>query len=158
MSILQIPYFQVHENFEYSAALGAYNLTIELVIPIDFVVVQSQLPIRLMEVEKNASVVSEVHQDGLNPWPLLASYRCQANVCRLELRVQASEGDSGVINLYVCPKIMPKCAQVRITVVTGKGGGHLDKQIDRQRRKMSNGNWEGGSKDLRSYWVLGHLD
>uniref|UniRef100_A0A8R1E265 Uncharacterized protein n=1 Tax=Caenorhabditis japonica TaxID=281687 RepID=A0A8R1E265_CAEJA len=104
--------FQVHENFEYSAALGAYNLTIELVIPIDFVVVQSQLPIRLMEVEKNASVVSEVRQDALNPWPLLASYRCQANVCRLELRVQANEGDSGVINLYVCPKIMPKCAQV----------------------------------------------
>ncbi|PIC40358.1 hypothetical protein B9Z55_011728 [Caenorhabditis nigoni] len=103
--------FQVHENFEYSPVHNAYNLTIELVIPIDFVVVQSQLPIRLMEVEKNASVVSEVHQDGLNPWPLLASYRCQANVCRLELRVQANEGDSGVINLYVCPKIMPKCAQ-----------------------------------------------
>uniref|UniRef100_A0A1I7U3Q4 Bardet-Biedl syndrome 7 protein homolog n=1 Tax=Caenorhabditis tropicalis TaxID=1561998 RepID=A0A1I7U3Q4_9PELO len=105
--------FQVHENFEYSSVHGAYNLTIELVIPIDFVVVQSQLPIRLMEVEKNASVVSEVHQDALNPWPLLASYRCQANVCRLELRVQANEGDGGIINLYVCPKITPKCAQVR---------------------------------------------
>ncbi|CAL2037687.1 unnamed protein product [Caenorhabditis brenneri] len=104
--------FQVHESFDYSAPHGAYNLTIELVIPIDFVVVQSQLPIRLMEVEKNASVVSEVRQDALNPWPLLASYRCQANVCRLELRVQANEGDWGIINLYVCPKIMPKCAQI----------------------------------------------
>ncbi|CAB3402990.1 unnamed protein product [Caenorhabditis bovis] len=107
-----IPNFQIHDKFEFSPDLGLYNLTIELVIPIDFVLIQSHLPIRLVEVEKNASVVCQIRKNELNPWPLLASYRCQANVCRLELRVRVIEGNCGLLNLFVSPKIHPKVSQV----------------------------------------------
>lgn len=67
-------YSQVHDHFEFNPEYGAYTLVIELVIPIDFILVQvlkcwspskleeikSKLPIHLMEVEKNASVVCQI--------------------------------------------------------------------------------------------------
>ncbi|CAD6185854.1 unnamed protein product [Caenorhabditis auriculariae] len=109
-----LPYFQVYDKFEFSPQLGVYNLTIELVIPIDFLLIQSKMPIRLVEVEKNASVVCEIRQSEMNPWPLLASYRCQANICRLELRVQVEEGEFGDLYVYICPKTFPKVVQVQI--------------------------------------------
>ncbi|PAV59099.1 hypothetical protein WR25_10793 isoform B [Diploscapter pachys] len=108
-----VPHFQVHDHFELNPEYGAYTLVIELVIPIDFVLVQSKLPIHLMEVEKNASVVCQIPKSDTNPWPLLASYRCQANTSRLELRVRVDEGQHGNLIVYVCPKIHPKMVQVQ---------------------------------------------
>lgn len=49
-----------------------------------------------------------------NPWSLLASYRCQANVTRIELRVKVDEGIHGPVVVYICPKIHPKTVQVRV--------------------------------------------
>ncbi|CAJ0608257.1 unnamed protein product [Cylicocyclus nassatus] len=108
-----IPTFQIHDSFEFSPQHNAYSLTIELVLPIDFIIVQSKMPAKLVEVERNASVVCQQSQSEYNPWPLLASYRCQANVSRIELRVKVDEGTHGSIVVYVCPKIHPKTVQIR---------------------------------------------
>ncbi|EYC05785.1 hypothetical protein Y032_0080g1357 [Ancylostoma ceylanicum] len=108
-----IPSFQIHDSFEFSPQYNAYSLTIELVLPIDFIIVQSKMPARLVEVERNASVVCQQSQNEFNPWALLASYRCQANVTRIELRVKVDEGTYGPVVVYVCPKIHPKTVQIR---------------------------------------------
>ncbi|XGW11638.1 hypothetical protein V3C99_012819 [Haemonchus contortus] len=108
-----IPTFQVHDSFEFSPQHDAYSLTIELVIPIDFIIVQSKMPARLVEVERNASVVCQQPQSEYNPWSLLASYRCQANVSRIELRVKVDEGTHGSVVVYICPKTHPKTVQIR---------------------------------------------
>uniref|UniRef100_A0A158PCU7 BBS2_C domain-containing protein n=1 Tax=Angiostrongylus cantonensis TaxID=6313 RepID=A0A158PCU7_ANGCA len=50
---------------------------------------------------------------NLNPWALLASYRCQANVNRIELRVKIDEGTYGPLLVYICPKSHPKTVQIR---------------------------------------------
>ncbi|WKX93230.1 hypothetical protein Q1695_010909 [Nippostrongylus brasiliensis] len=108
-----IPTFQIHDSFEFSPQYDAYSLTIELAIPIDFIIVQSKMPARLVEVERNASVVCQQAQSEHNPWSLLASYRCQANVSRIELRVKVDEGTHGPVVVYVCPKTHPKTVQIR---------------------------------------------
>ncbi|KAK5980772.1 Bardet-Biedl syndrome 7 protein [Trichostrongylus colubriformis] len=108
-----LPAFQIHDTFEFSPQHNAYSLTIELVIPIDFIIVQSKMPARLVEVERNASVVCQQPQSEYNPWSLLASYRCQANVSRIELRVKVDEGTHGPVVVYICPKAHPKTVQIR---------------------------------------------
>ncbi|KAK6018604.1 hypothetical protein OSTOST_15807 [Ostertagia ostertagi] len=108
---------QVHDSYSrllrISPQHNAYSLTIELVIPIDFIIVQSKMPARLVEVERNASVVCQQAQSEYNPWSLLASYRCQANVSRIELRVKVDEGTHGPVVVYICPKTHPKTVQIR---------------------------------------------
>ena len=44
---------------------------------------------------------------------LLATYRCQMNTTRLELRIRTSEGQQGTLLAYITPILQPKCCQVR---------------------------------------------
>ena len=44
---------------------------------------------------------------------LLATYRCQANTTRLELKVRSIEGQYGTLQAYVTPRLQPKTCQVR---------------------------------------------
>lgn len=42
----------------------------------------------------------------------LATYRCQANTTRIEVRIRSVEGQYGTIRAYICPKCNPKTSQV----------------------------------------------
>ena len=44
---------------------------------------------------------------------LLATYRCQANTTRLELKIRSIEGQFGTLQAYVTPRVQPKTCQVR---------------------------------------------
>ncbi|VDM14608.1 unnamed protein product [Wuchereria bancrofti] len=53
-----IPNFIIHDQFKLDKETICYSLIIELTIPIDFVLLQSDITIELLDVEKNAAVVS----------------------------------------------------------------------------------------------------
>lgn len=96
---------------------------------------QSNIPLDLLDVEKNSAVVSfskcdaEVtllmcnymfiyryykhlrYMQGGNF--LLATYRCQANTTRLEVKIRTIEGQYGVLQIYITPRLQPKCCQIR---------------------------------------------
>lgn len=44
---------------------------------------------------------------------LLATYRCQANTTRLELKIRSIEGQYGSIQVYVTPRLHPKVCQMK---------------------------------------------
>jgi len=44
---------------------------------------------------------------------LLATYRCQMNTTRLELKLRTIEGQHGTLRTYITPLVQPKCCQVR---------------------------------------------
>lgn len=44
---------------------------------------------------------------------LLATYRCQANTTRLELKIRSIEGQYGTLQAYITPRLQPKSCQVR---------------------------------------------
>jgi len=44
---------------------------------------------------------------------MLATYRCQANTKRLELKINTIEGQYGIMRTYVTPHAKPKTCQVR---------------------------------------------
>lgn len=45
---------------------------------------------------------------------LLATYRCQDNTNRLEIKIRTVEGQHGTLNAYVIPKVQPKSCQKAI--------------------------------------------
>uniref|UniRef100_A0A915PRH4 Bardet-Biedl syndrome 7 protein n=1 Tax=Setaria digitata TaxID=48799 RepID=A0A915PRH4_9BILA len=85
---VSIPRFMINDQFRLDKEAVCYSLIIELIIPIDFILLQS----------RNA---------------LLATYRCQASTTRIEIKIRAMEGQYGSLQAYVCPKIHPKMCQVR---------------------------------------------
>eukprot|EP00794_Sanderia_malayensis_P007541 gene7541-8378_t len=112
-AISAVPQFSMNDRFTLSRDDASYTLSIEVQMPIDTVLLQSDVPIDLLDVDKNSAVISysSCDQEGGNF--LLATYRCQANTTRLELKIRTIEGQHGIIQAYVTPRIQPKTCQVR---------------------------------------------
>jgi Bardet-Biedl syndrome 7 protein len=43
----------------------------------------------------------------------LATYRCQINTNRLEIKIRTIEGQHGVLQAYVTPLVQPKCSRLQ---------------------------------------------
>ncbi|VDK82988.1 unnamed protein product [Litomosoides sigmodontis] len=110
---LPIPHFIIHDQFKLDKEAACYSLFIELIIPIDFILLQSDVTIELPDVEGNAAIISITPPDGTSKNALLATYRCQASTTRIEIKIRSVEGQYGYLQAYVCPKIHPKTCQVR---------------------------------------------
>ncbi len=130
-----IPKLSINDRFTLSQADASYNLSLEVQTAIDNVLLQSDVPVDLLDVEKNSAVVSysacdpevkrlnyvvipmhvgnqcpNLYQSGN---ALLATYRCQANTTRLEIKIRTIEGQYGMLQAYVTPRLQPKCCQVQ---------------------------------------------
>ncbi|XP_034946390.1 Bardet-Biedl syndrome 7 protein homolog [Chelonus insularis] len=91
---------------------ATYLLSIELDSPIDFILIQSNTPVELIDDNNNAVLsFSEVNpaKDGNY---VLATYRCQVNTNQLETKIKTIEGHSGLLQIYVTCQIQPKCCRV----------------------------------------------
>ncbi|XP_077878289.1 BBSome complex member BBS7 isoform X3 [Ictidomys tridecemlineatus] len=108
------PPFSINDKFTLNKDDASYSLILEVQTAIDNVLIQSDVPIDLLDVDKNSAVVSFSSCDSeSNDNFLLATYRCQANTTRLELKIRSIEGQYGTLQAYVTPRIQPKTCQVR---------------------------------------------
>ncbi|XP_029442221.1 Bardet-Biedl syndrome 7 protein [Rhinatrema bivittatum] len=113
-AISAVPVFSVNDKFTLNRDDASYSLTLEVQTAIDNVLVQSDVPVDLLDVDKNSAVVSFSSCDTEpNGNFLLATYRCQANTTRLELKIRSIEGQYGTLQAYITPRIQPKTCQVR---------------------------------------------
>ncbi|KAL2780867.1 Bardet-Biedl syndrome 7 protein isoform a [Daubentonia madagascariensis] len=109
-----VPSFSINDKFTLNKDDASYSLILEVQTAIDNVLIQSDVPIDLLDVDKNSAVVSFSSCDSeSNDNFLLATYRCQANTTRLELKIRSIEGQYGTLQAYVTPRIQPKTCQVR---------------------------------------------
>ncbi|XP_028315349.1 BBSome complex member BBS7 [Gouania willdenowi] len=114
-AVSAVPVFSINDKFTLCQDNASYSLTLEVQTAIDNLLLQSDVPIDLLDVEKNSAVVSFSECDSEQPNGnfLLATYRCQANTTRLELKVRSIEGQYGTLQAYVTPRLQPKTCQVR---------------------------------------------
>ncbi|XP_019647281.1 PREDICTED: Bardet-Biedl syndrome 7 protein homolog [Branchiostoma belcheri] len=112
-AISAVPFFNINDKFTLSKDDASYTLSLEVQSAIDNVLLQSDVPIDLLDVEKNSAVVSFSATEPESGNFLLATYRCQANTTRLEVKIRSIEGQYGTIQAYVTPRIQPKTCQVR---------------------------------------------
>ncbi|OXB84790.1 UNVERIFIED_CONTAM: hypothetical protein H355_015912 [Colinus virginianus] len=112
-AVSSVPAFSVNDKFTLNDDDASYSLILEVQAAIDIVLVQSDVPVDLLDVDKNSAVVSFSNCDSdPNGNCLLATYRCQANTTRLELKIRSIEGRYGTLQAYVTPRIQPKTCQV----------------------------------------------
>ncbi|CAL1531525.1 unnamed protein product [Lymnaea stagnalis] len=112
-AVSAVPLFPINDKFVLDKDDASYTLSIELQSPIDNVLLQSDVPVDLLDIEKNSAVVS---YSACNPEEgnfLLATYRCQANTTRLEVKIRSIEGQYGTLQVYITPRIQPKTCQVK---------------------------------------------
>nr|KAF6400434.1 Bardet-Biedl syndrome 7 [Rousettus aegyptiacus] len=113
-AVFAVPSFSINDKFTLNKDDASYSLILEVQTAIDNVLIQSDVPIDLLDVDKNSAVVSFSSCDSeSNDNFLLATYRCQANTTRLELKIRSIEGQYGTLQAYVTPRIQPKTCQVR---------------------------------------------
>ncbi|KAG9272232.1 Bardet-Biedl syndrome 7 protein isoform X1 [Astyanax mexicanus] len=113
-AVSAVPVFSINDRFTLCQDDASYSLTLEVQTAIDNLLLQSDVPIDLLDVDKNSAVVSFSECDSEpNGNFLLATYRCQANTTRLELKVRSIEGQYGTLQAYVTPRLQPKTCQVR---------------------------------------------
>eukprot|EP00112_Aurelia_sp_Birch-Aquarium-sp1_P006695 Seg1733.6 transcript_id=Seg1733.6/GoldUCD/mRNA.D3Y31 product="Bardet-Biedl syndrome 7 protein" protein_id=Seg1733.6/GoldUCD/D3Y31 len=111
-AVSAVPHFSMNDRFALSRDDASYTLSIEVQNAIDTVLLQSDVPVDLLDVDRNSAVVSYSSCDPDSGNLLLATYRCQANTTRLELKIRTIEGQYGTIQAYVTPRIQPKTCQV----------------------------------------------
>ncbi|XP_050451845.1 Bardet-Biedl syndrome 7 protein homolog isoform X2 [Cataglyphis hispanica] len=96
---------------------ASYSLSIELDASIDNILIQSDTPIDLLETENNSAVVSLSACDPRDGNFVLATYRCQINTNRLEMRLRSIEGQPGTLQIYVTSQVQPKrCRKILIPI------------------------------------------
>ena len=98
--------FKINDKWALCPEEACYQLHIELNMPLETILLQSDVPVGLLEAESNVAIVSRT--DAAGSTGLLATYRCQEAVNRLELRVRTVEGRYGSLQAYVWPRISPK--------------------------------------------------
>ena len=96
--------FKMNDKWALNADDARYELSIELSMPIDTVLLQCDVPVELLDADSNAAIVSRTPSAS----GLLATFRCQESVNRLEMCVRTSEGRYGNLQAYVWPRISPK--------------------------------------------------
>ncbi|XP_014209143.1 Bardet-Biedl syndrome 7 protein homolog [Copidosoma floridanum] len=90
---------------------ASYLFTVELDRSIDNVLIQSDTPIELLDVEGNNAVMSLSTCDPNEGNFVLATYRCQDNTNRLEIKLRSIEGQPGTLQVYITSQIQPKCCR-----------------------------------------------
>ncbi|KAL9702503.1 hypothetical protein quinque_006021 [Culex quinquefasciatus] len=108
-----IPMLPVNDSMLLCQEDATYMLTVEIPTPIEHVLLQCDAPINLIDVEKNSAVVSFSECDKMSGNSLLASYRCQSNTNRVDLKFRTVEGQNGTLQVYITPNLQPKCCQLK---------------------------------------------
>ncbi|XP_045478610.1 Bardet-Biedl syndrome 7 protein homolog isoform X2 [Harmonia axyridis] len=107
-----IPLLAVNDSFILEKQNATYNLSIEVPTEIDNILLQSNVKVDLLDVEKNSAVVSYSDFSADSGNALLVTYRCQINTNRLEIKIRTIEGSSGIFQAYITPLVQPKCSRV----------------------------------------------
>ncbi|XP_064405547.1 Bardet-Biedl syndrome 7 protein homolog [Halichondria panicea] len=107
-----LPQFPINDKFTLNQDEAWYTLAIEIQAPIETVMLQSDVPLDLQEVDTSSAVVSYTPPDTDNDNYLLATFRCH-DTNRLEVKVRSIEGQYGTLHAYIVPLMEPKSCRVR---------------------------------------------
>jgi len=103
--------FKIHEKFMLDEDSATYNLSLEIQTPIDFVMLQSDIELEILEVEQNTAIVNRCKPNLEDGNVMLATYTCVDSSNRLDLKIRMIEGQQGTLTAYVAPASVPKVAQ-----------------------------------------------
>eukprot|EP00471_Norrisiella_sphaerica_P013135 CAMPEP_0184498768 /NCGR_PEP_ID=MMETSP0113_2-20130426/39781_1 /TAXON_ID=91329 /ORGANISM="Norrisiella sphaerica, Strain BC52" /LENGTH=611 /DNA_ID=CAMNT_0026886415 /DNA_START=29 /DNA_END=1864 /DNA_ORIENTATION=- len=87
------------------------TLSIEIELPIEMVVLHSDVPLIPMDMDADEAIISQTAPDRKERNAVLATYTCVHDTTRISIRFRTIEGQFGTISAYVIPKTSPKTSQ-----------------------------------------------
>ncbi|XP_066257169.1 Bardet-Biedl syndrome 7 protein homolog [Euwallacea similis] len=113
MELSAISLIPINTTFILDRKTASYLLTLEAPTAIDHILIECNTKIDLLDVEKNTAVISYSETANFKGSPhLLATYRCQLNTNRIELKIQSTEGEKGLLQAYISPVLQPRCSRL----------------------------------------------
>ncbi|KHJ42218.1 phospholipase D domain protein [Trichuris suis] len=109
----RLPIFPIEERLFLNDQDTVHQLSMELPVSIDWVLLRSEVAIDLLDAKQNSAIFSPIASEGISSDALMATYRCQANMTRFEMSMRTIEGKYGNLELYVCPRTSPTVCQLR---------------------------------------------
>ncbi|XP_017490998.1 PREDICTED: Bardet-Biedl syndrome 7 protein-like [Rhagoletis zephyria] len=117
-----LPFFTINDSFVLHND-ASYVLMLEVEVAIDVVFIHCDIGLDLIDCERNSAVISFNDPPNFaegggggsasSPGEMLATFRCQANTTRLEIRLRPVEGQHGTLSVYVVSRITPKSCLTR---------------------------------------------
>jgi Bardet-Biedl syndrome 7 protein len=98
---------KLRDKWTLSADEACYKLSLELAMPLEGVLLQSDVPVELVESEATGAIASRSPVPGM-----LVAFRCHEATNRIELRMRTSEGRYGQMQAFVWPRLSPKTCAV----------------------------------------------
>ena len=92
---------------------ASYVLMLEVEVAVDVVFIHCDISLDLIDCERNSAIISFNDPEKSDSNEILATFRCQANTTRLEIRLRPVEGQHGTLSVYVISRITPKSCQTR---------------------------------------------
>jgi len=108
----QTQQFKVNAHFALDPEEAAYKLSLEIPMPIDIVCLQSTVRLDLLDVAANPALVSVSPPDPEHGAQVLATYRCQDALKRVEIKARTIEGEHGTVQAAVVAQMNPKTGQL----------------------------------------------
>jgi len=156
----QLKTFQINEKFELNRDDASYMLSFETDSPIDNVLLQCDVPIDLLDSDKNTCVLSYSECDEADNNFLLVTYRCQANTNRIDIKIRTIEGQYGLLQAYITSKIQPKNCLVKQFVIKPLSLHQRSHVIDEKRptnRLKLTGNFSQAEMHSWLYYCIPEL-
>jgi len=110
---ISIPLVDVHDSFRLCEDDASYLLTIELPTTLDMIVLQSDIPVDMLDMRDCPAVVSFSRCRPEDSNFLLATYSYPPGVTRAQLKIRSIEGQYGTLQAYIVPHSEPKLTCVR---------------------------------------------
>jgi Bardet-Biedl syndrome 7 protein len=113
LSVGMPPEIVIHDSFTLSETEAAYILKMELPVSVDSVMLQSDIPVDMLDIRDDTAVRSFSPSRPEESNFLLATYTYPPNTTRLQLKVRSIEGQYGTLQAYIVPNAEPKICTVR---------------------------------------------
>ncbi|XP_060532411.1 Bardet-Biedl syndrome 7 protein homolog isoform X2 [Cylas formicarius] len=105
-----IPPLSVNSSFTLNKSNATHTMSVEVPAAIENVMVHCDGGVDLLDAEKTTAIVSRAQTTDADV--LLATYRCQVDTNRIELKFRTVEGRTGTLLVYITPVLQPKCSKL----------------------------------------------
>eukprot|EP00039_Didymoeca_costata_P012183 m.174591 g.174591 ORF g.174591 m.174591 type:complete len:503 (-) comp15409_c0_seq11:588-2096(-) len=112
-SFKQLTPVDINDTFRLNSADACYNLVVELTVSVSFLVLQSNVPVDILDTEKIQRTSSFSPCEAAESNYLLATFSFPKGASRIEMKVRAIEGQYGWLQAYIVTETQPKAALIR---------------------------------------------
>ena len=156
-AVIQPTTNRINDKLILDAAEGNHLLVMETPTPISVVALQADVAVELPDQDGGVAIMSRLPPDADNP--MLAVFRCQDSINRVQILMRLTEGLGGSLTAYIIPRMAPKSG-TSLTYRIKPLCLHARAQAgpDDERRPMSELRITGGFSLLEIHtWVGGCL-